>query len=84
MATRRSLEDLKGQLESLGGVGEEGAGLKNEGRVMGNGEGKGKEMGPGEIWGCRFNSKNFGVEWERSKRVVEEVGLRMVVVEWVD
>lgn len=43
---------------------------------------KGGDDRPGEVWGCRFNSKNFGVEWERSRRVVEEVGVGMVVVEF--
>jgi len=39
------------------------------------------ENKPGEVWACKFNSASFGVPWERSRKVVEEVGLDMVVVD---
>jgi ADP-ribose 1''-phosphate phosphatase len=33
------------------------------------------------VWACKFNSARFGVPWERSREVVEEVGLGMTVVD---
>lgn len=36
--------------------------------------------GPGEIWSCRFNSGLFGVDWEFSKRVLVDEGVKMTVV----
>lgn len=73
-ATRGALEDLKVQLDLL------------KGGADGNDDQSGKEKGkqevtPGELWACRFNSKNFGVPWARSRRAVEEVGLVMNIVE---
>ncbi|EEH32965.2 hypothetical protein PAAG_09129 [Paracoccidioides lutzii Pb01] len=35
---------------------------------------------PGQLWGCRFNAGLFGVPWERTKRMLEEAGLRMTIV----
>jgi ADP-ribose 1''-phosphate phosphatase len=40
-----------------------------------------EEEKPGEVWACKFNSASFGVPWERSRQLVEEVGLDMVVVD---
>jgi ADP-ribose 1''-phosphate phosphatase len=45
------------------------------------GEEKGSEEPPGDLWGCRFNSGKFGVPWEKSKSIVEEMNMRMTVVE---
>ena len=39
------------------------------------------ETKPGELWGCRFNSGKFGVPWEKSRTIVEELGMKMTVVE---
>lgn len=40
----------------------------------------GKKEAPEELWGCRFNAGLFGVEWERTKKVLEEVGLEVTVI----
>lgn len=69
-ATKSALGDLKGQIEKLEVVvGERSKDEHNE--------------GPYELWGCRFNSGKFGVPWERSRAIVEEIGLKMTVIELV-
>ena len=35
---------------------------------------------PGELWGCRFNAGLFAVEWERTRKVLEDAELRMTIV----
>ncbi|KAH7374067.1 putative ADP-ribose 1''-phosphate phosphatase [Cadophora sp. MPI-SDFR-AT-0126] len=71
-ATKGALQDLKAQLKELG--------WQEDGDEDYGGEERGGEGVPGEIWACKFNSKNFGVEWERSLAVMEEVGLKMFLV----
>lgn len=70
-ATRGALQDLKAQLKELGW---------QEDGDEDYGGGRGGEGVPGEIWACKFNSENFGVEWERNLAVIEEVGLGMFLV----
>jgi ADP-ribose 1''-phosphate phosphatase len=62
--TRTALEDLKTQLEAL----------------RGSDVGTDEKSRPGEIWACRFNSVNFKVPWERTRAVIEDVGLDFTVV----
>ncbi|KAK2813822.1 hypothetical protein FQN50_000223 [Emmonsiellopsis sp. PD_5] len=62
--TRLAVGDLKGQIE----------GMKME-----KGE-EGEGIGMGELWGCRFNAGLFGVPWEETRGVLEEVGLGMRIV----
>ena len=38
------------------------------------------EDGVSELWSCQFNSGLFGVEWARSKEIVERSGLKFTVV----
>lgn len=35
---------------------------------------------PGELWGCRFNAGLFAVEWERTRKVLEDAELSMTIV----
>jgi ADP-ribose 1''-phosphate phosphatase len=34
----------------------------------------------GELWGCRFNAGLFAVEWERTRKVLEDAELPMTIV----
>ena len=40
----------------------------------------GEKQKVGEVWAVRINSGRFGVEWDRTKEVLEEGGLDLVVV----
>lgn len=62
--TKLAMRDLKAQIEKHG---------ENKGK--GDGE---EEMG--DVYSVRINSGLFGVDWERTKEVLEEVGVPMVVV----
>ncbi|PGG96280.1 ADP-ribose 1''-phosphate phosphatase [Helicocarpus griseus UAMH5409] len=66
--TRLAVADLKRQIEEMGAAGNGG-----EGEDAG-------EQKMGELWGCRFNSGLFGVPWEKTKEVLEEAGVGMVIV----
>lgn len=73
-ATRSAVEDLGRQIGAYK--------ARSDG---GGGEGKGK--GEGEVgmemkgcWSVRINSGLFGVEWVRTKSVLEGMGVGMVVV----
>ncbi|KAK2801276.1 ADP-ribose 1''-phosphate phosphatase [Onygenales sp. PD_10] len=68
--TRLAVGDLKGQIERMKMEGDGGEGEEE----MGMG------MGMGELWGCRFNAGLFGVPWEATRGVLEEVGVGMRIV----
>lgn len=62
--TRLAVEELKRDVEGRNG----------------SKSGVDEEIVMGELWGCRFNAGLFGVEWERTKGVLEDVGLAMKIV----
>jgi len=73
-ATRGAVRDLGRQLGELrypGGRGSVGVGERSVG---------GSSVGVGEVFACRINSGCFGVGWEETRTVLEEVGLAMTVV----
>lgn len=39
-----------------------------------------EEPVPGKLFSCRFNSGLFAVPWDRTRRLVEDVGLEVTVV----
>lgn len=64
--TRKAVEDLRGQLETL---------KKKEGE-----EEEGKGRGVGEVWSVRINSGLFSVPWEETLKVLKEGGVEMKIV----
>lgn len=59
--------------------------LKDTRKAMGDlerqvGEAKGKGEAVGECWAVRINSGKFGVKWEKTKAVLEEGGVDIIVV----
>ena len=69
--TALAVEDLKWQLETFA---RGDAGVSRE-------EGKQDvEMMPRELWACRFNAGLFGVEWEKTRQVLVDAGLKVTVV----
>jgi ADP-ribose 1''-phosphate phosphatase len=69
--TALALEDLKTQLEIL---------ARDDRGSPGKQGNQDIETKPAELWACRINAGLFGVEWERTKRVLADVGLEVTVV----
>lgn len=65
--TRLSVEELRSKVETV-----------SRKKVDTDKDEKLEEMGG--LYGCRFNAGLFGVEWERTKQVLENVGLIMTIV----
>lgn len=65
--TRKSLQDLRGQLLLLNNEHEQGG--ETTGPKTGS---KVQEHGPGELWSCKFNSGLFAVDWADTRKVMEE------------
>lgn len=59
--TRHALEELRARLEQYGpsNFDEETSWETDDNK-------------PGGIWSCRFNSGAFGVDWDKSRRVLED------------
>ena len=75
--TREALKDLRRQVEELeAGEGhpEDDASAVKGGKAKGQKRAKrsnGEELG--ELHACQFNSGSFGVEWEDTRKAIEEV-----------
>ena len=75
--TREALKDLRRQVEELEAGErhpEDDASVVNGGKVKRQESGKrsdGEELG--ELQACQFNSGSFGVEWEDTRKAIEEV-----------
>lgn len=62
--TALAVEDMKRQLAELEKAAED----------------DGSENKPGELWSCRFNSGLFAVDWNDSRKILEDAGLKVTVV----
>ena len=84
--TRKTLEDLKRQMEEYDGDNGTKGGEVGEGAGEQETSDKGEEVGSkikaGQnaaqqhmrpLFSCKFNSGSFGVEWEDTRKVIEEV-----------
>lgn len=65
--TRKSLRDLREQLLRLENHDEK---AKDSGPVKAKIAGSHNK--PGELWSCKFNSGLFAVDWEDTRKVLEE------------
>jgi ADP-ribose 1''-phosphate phosphatase len=54
--------------------------LKSQLDSLRNARQKSQEAPSGELWSCRFNSGLFGVPWQKTRGLVEDVGLDLTVV----
>jgi hypothetical protein len=73
-----AVEDLKRQLTELQNDAEIGVNSASDGI-------KGREVpswedGPGELWSSKFNSGLFIVDWEKSRKALEDSDLKVTVV----
>lgn len=85
--TRTSMKELLGEISKLA----EDAKLKESEETRDGEEDEGEEDdedqhgAPGELWACKFNSGKFGVDWEKTEKIVREVlgknGRTLTVVE---